>query len=407
MRHLLCAALLCLPGLAAGPAAAADAFTLRDGDRVVLLGNTLIEREQQTGYWESALTRRFPGVNVQFRNLGWSGDTVFGEARAGFGTAADGFKHLKEHVLALKPTVILVAYGSNEAFDGAKGLPHFVQGLNTLLDTLAPAKARIVLLSPLHQDDLGRPLPGPKAQNTNLRLYTAAIQEVANKRGLLFVDLYNLFDEPEGKKARNPLTDNGIHLTPWGYWCTAPLLEGRLGVLNVPWLVWLDAGGKLRNSHNARVETIERDPLRFRVTDAQLPIPPAPQGSPPDITAARAARGLKVTGLPPGRYTLRVDGKPVATADAAEWAKFVFLDRGPEFEQSERLRQAVVAKNRLYFHRWRPQNETYLFGFRKHEQGQNAREVPQFDPLVARKEAEIAKLRVPVAHTYELKQEKP
>jgi hypothetical protein len=84
----------------------------------------------------------------------------------------------------------------------------------------------------------------------------------------------------------------------------------------------------------------------------------------------------------------------------------VWLKRGPEFEQSERLRQAIVAKDRLYFHRWRPQNETYLFGFRKHEQGQNAREVPQFDPLVAQKEVEIAKLRVPVAHTYELKQEK-
>lgn len=120
MRPLLSAALLCLSA-AVGPARAADAFTLRDGDRVVLLGNTLVEREQQTGYWESALTRHFRGADVQVRNLGWSGDTVFGEARAGFGTAADGFKHLKEHVLALKPTVILVAYGSNEAFDGEKG----------------------------------------------------------------------------------------------------------------------------------------------------------------------------------------------------------------------------------------------------------------------------------------------
>jgi hypothetical protein len=131
VRHRLSAALLCLLA-AGGLARAAGAFTLRDGDRVVLLGNTLIEREQQSGYWESALTRLFPDRNVQFRNLGWSGDTVFGEARAGFGTAADGFQHLKEHVLALKPTVILVAYGSNEAFDGEKGLPRFAQGLNTL-----------------------------------------------------------------------------------------------------------------------------------------------------------------------------------------------------------------------------------------------------------------------------------
>ena len=64
-------------------------------------------------------------------------------------------------------------------------------------------------------------------------------------------------------------------------------------------------------------------------------------------------------------------------------------------ESSEsRLRKAIVEKNRLYFYRWRPQNETYLFGFRKHEQGRNAKEVAQFDPLIAAKEQEIAKLRV-------------
>jgi hypothetical protein len=79
------------------------------------------------------------------------------------------------------------------------------------------------------------------------------------------------------------------------------------------------------------------------------------------------------------------------------------LERGPEFDQAEKLRRTIVAKNQLYFHRWRPQNVTYLFGFRKDEQGKNAREVPQFDPLVAAKETEIARLRAPVPHTYELK----
>src|SRR6185437_6857217 len=95
----------------------------------------------------------------------------------------------------------------------------------------------------------------------------------------------------------------------------------------------------------------------------------------------------------------------VHTADAATWLNpaVVAVPKGPSLEQAERLRRAIVEKNRLYFYRWRPQNETYLFGFRKHEQGQNAREVPLFDPLVAEKEAEIAKLRVPVSHTYELK----
>ena len=61
-----------------------------------------------------------------------------------------------------------------------------------------------------------------------------------------------------------------------------------------------------------------------------------------------------------------------------------------------------MAKNRLYFYRWRPQNETYLFGFRKHEQGNNAVEIPQFDPLVAAQEALIRTLSVPVSREYQI-----
>jgi hypothetical protein len=78
------------------------------------------------------------------------------------------------------------------------------------------------------------------------------------------------------------------------------------------------------------------------------------------------------------------------------------VPKGPSLDHAEQLRQAVVEKNRLFFYRWRPQNETYLFGFRKHEQGQNAKEIPDFDPLVEKMEKEIARLRKPVPHTYQL-----
>ena len=139
----------------------------------------------------------------------------------------------------------------------------------------------------------------------------------------------------------------------------------------------------------------------FQATDAVLP--PAPP--PADEPARPAPVGRVLAGQRPGSRPLHADHRrqAVATATADEWAKGVTIDRGPEFDQAEKLRQAIVAKNRLYFYRWRPANETYLFGFRKHEQGKNAIEIPKFDPLVVEKEQEIAKLRVPTAHTYELK----
>ena len=58
----------------------------------------------------------------------------------------------------------------------------------------------------------------------------------------------------------------------------------------------------------------------------------------------------------------------------------------------EKLRDRIADKNELFFHHYRPQNETYLFLFRKHEQGNNAVEVDQFRPLIRRADAAIWEL---------------
>jgi len=380
---------------------AAEEFKLVDGDRVVWVGNVMIEREQRYGYWELALTARFPERNITFRNLGWSGDNVFGEAQARFGSVAEGFRHLKEHVTALNPTVILAGYGGNEAFDGEAGLPRFRKGLEANLDMLAATKARIVLLAPLRQEKMGAPLPDPTEHNRNLRLYRDVLKEVAEKRGYPFVDLYTLVGEDAGNVPAMHLTDNGIHLTAYGYWKAASALEKGLGLERGRWLIDLDKGGNAGVTEGVKLADIQASPLRFQATDTLLPVPPAPPGGP----AQGTDRVLRVRGLPAGKYTLRIDDKPVVTNTEAEWATGVKLTRGPEFDQVEKLRSAIIDKNQLFFHRWRPQNETYLFLFRKGEQGQNAKEVPQFDPLIVKQEEEIAKLRVPMMHRYELKKE--
>ena len=69
---------------------------------------------------------------------------------------------------------LIVGYGMADSFDGQAGPARFVEGLNTLLDAVAPTKARVVLLSPIAHEDLGRPLPDPAAHNRDLALYTEA-----------------------------------------------------------------------------------------------------------------------------------------------------------------------------------------------------------------------------------------
>jgi len=385
-------------------ARAAD-FALRDDDRVVFLGDALIEREPAYGYWETAITAGVPQRRVIFRNLGWSGDTPFGEARSGFDTTAEGFERLREGVVRLAPTVVVVGYGANDAYAGAAGLPNFVQGMHALLDALSPTEARFVILSPLKQEDLGAPLPSPAAHNADLALYRDALRQIADQRGHHFIDLYGWLEAYRQAPDAPPLTDDGVHLTAYGYWrLMEPILEG-LGVGCEPWSVEMNADGAVVAAHATRVDVgrAANGSLTFETNDARLPLPPAPGDSAGVVKAQMPVRNLRIAGLSPGRYSLAIDGRPVATVSAEELAKGVAIRSGPEFEQTESLRETIRAKNQLYFYRWRPQNETYLFGFRKHEQGNNAREVPMFDPLVEQQEELIASMRAPATHRYEIR----
>lgn len=395
-------------GGACGHVLAAEAapreFKLVDGDRVVLLGGTTIERLQSYGYLESALTTRFAPAKIQFRNLGWSGDTVFGEARAGFGKPAEGFAHLRQHVLELKPTVVLLNYGANESFEGQEGLPKFLEGLSTLLKTLDETKARIVFLAPTPHEDLGRPLPDPAEHNRQLALYSSAIAKVAHQRGDLFVNLFELLGKKLSPPSSEPLTDDGLHFTEYGNWRVVPAIEAGLWLAPRKWFIDIDA--KQRNiAANGVMVSDARfagGEVAFQAVDVQLPLPPAPAAASAKGIGSLEPRVIRVFGLPAGKYALRIDGRLMGAAPAEAWAAGVGVDIGPDIEQAEQLRQTINAKNELYFHRWRPQNITYLFGFRKHEQGNNAVEIPQFDPLVEEKENEIHKLAQPVEHRYEI-----
>lgn len=393
--------LLAVALLAVATPVAAESFEFKDGDRVVLLGNTFIERAQSSGYLETALTRAYPDRSLLFRNLGWSGDTVFGHARAGFGKVEDGFRELKEAVTAAKPTVIVVGYGMNASFKGEAGLPEFLKGLDRLLDTLEATQARIVILSPIRHEFLDRPLPEPARHNAQLELYTDALAEVARKRGYPFVDLFRLLAVSTQEKPLHPRTDNGIHLTPYGYWEAAFALQQGLGIEPKAVQVNINLGkapqtkGTKLTDYRATAKRVE-----FALTDDVLPVPPAPRDWAPEKASRQAARTLQIRGLAAGKYAITIDGKVFHSATAKELAAGVALTTGPEFFQAEALRQAILDKNSLFFHRWRPQNWTYLYGFRKHEQGKNAVEIPKFDPLIAQKEKRIAELRVPQAHRY-------
>lgn len=109
----------------------------------------------------------------------------------------------------------------------------------------------------------------------------------------------------------------------------------------------------------------------------------------PVFSALRDAKMAKMKVNPDQSFYWTDNGIHLNEQGAYQWSKVVLkalgleaLDRNIPMAQYEAVRYGAIQKNRLFFYKWRPQNMTYLFGFRKHEQGQNAKEIPMFSPLI-------------------------
>ena len=287
----------------------AKTFTLRDGDRVVFLGNSFFERAIPMGHLETTLTLRWPNQNVTFRNLGWDGDTVYGHARTGgrrravFGDAEEGFQRMIAHVKSIKPTVIFVAYGLNESFDGETGIDEFRNGLKRLTSEL-PSSIRYVFISPIpiehHASKARTQLDKQLAQhvqtrNATLEKYGDTIRQFANSRGHRHVDLFQMM-LPENLAV----TYDGLH---------------------------------------------------------------------PDA-----------------------DSYPIFAESIADGLDMPEPKVKPDTDAAKNLRAAIVKKNTLYFHRWRPRNDAFVYGERKSEQVIAQQEPEQFEPFIAEQEKQIRKL---------------
>ncbi|MGI8982289.1 MAG: PVC-type heme-binding CxxCH protein [Pirellulaceae bacterium] len=220
---------------------------IQKGDHVVLVGNTLAERMQYFGHWETLLHSRFPKEELVVRNLGWSADEI------GLRPRSKDFKDHKHTLADHKPNVLLAFFGFNESFAGPAGVAKFEQDLEGFLkapqniDNYSTARSnwdktadktadlaplpmlrQIVLVSPVAHENLKRHgLPDGKKNNANLKLYAEAMARVAAKHKVAFVDIFT----PTLKAmadAKQPLTINGVHLNEHGDQVVGEILDRAL-----------------------------------------------------------------------------------------------------------------------------------------------------------------------------------
>jgi hypothetical protein len=61
---------------AAEPIVTGLPLQLQRGDRIALIGNTLLERSQEFGHFEAMLQQMFPELQLVVRHLAWSADEI-------------------------------------------------------------------------------------------------------------------------------------------------------------------------------------------------------------------------------------------------------------------------------------------------------------------------------------------
>ena len=200
---------------AAQPVATSLPLTLKKGDRIALVGNTLMDRCGLFGYFETMLHQKYPDHGLIVRNLAWPADTPELQPRpANF---ADQEQHLRHE----KIDVIFAGYGFNESFAGPEGLAEFRTSLTRYVQSLR-AKAfngksapRIVLVSPNACENIAG-VPAADMNNARILSYLEVMREVAAEQQVgfanVFADLLRASSDPH-----TDITLNGVHLTEDGY----------------------------------------------------------------------------------------------------------------------------------------------------------------------------------------------
>ncbi len=196
--------------------AAEPKLALQKGDRIAIIGNTLADRLQHSGWLETYVHALYPDHDFVFRNLGFSGDELKLRQRE------DNFGSPDQWLTKVQANVVFCFFGYNEALRGGAGLESFRKDLADVIDGMLAQKydgksaPRLVFFSPIAHENLRSPhLPDGSANNVNLALYSQAMRDVCADKKVLFVDLFKPTQELYAA-APKPLTLNGIHLLDHG-----------------------------------------------------------------------------------------------------------------------------------------------------------------------------------------------
>lgn len=330
---------------------------LKAGDRMVFYGDSITEQRRYTRNVVDYFTLRYPGVDISFRNAGWTGDRV-----------EQGMSRLDRDVLSLKPTVVSLCFGMNDGGNRAydqEGYDRFMAGMTTIVERLTQAGVKVVLLTPGCVDPDRSKRPGTEVYNDTLSRYSKGVLELAAKNNLPVYNINALMLDVQTRAKADATTftmiPDSIHPNEPGAAVMSFALLRALGCTDQASGLTIDAKSGKATPDRCTVKDLvaKEDSVTFTRTDQALPTYLAP-----------AARTIckyipfdkdfnqylfTVKSLKKGNYALTVEGMAVGTFTADELAAGVNLGPlpGPWETLGEKVNALVVDQDNIYFHRWR------------------------------------------------------
>jgi acyl-CoA thioesterase-1 len=148
---------------------------------------------------------------------------------AGIGghTTKDGLQRFQSDVLDRRPRVVVIMFGLNDSWidageaESRLTVHEYRANLETMLELLIGHEIKVVLMTP---NPALAPTYGPE-RNATLRPYVDVVRDLARRRELPLVDVYQHFAELAQQREINSLFTDDMHPNPAGQQQLAGLLE--------------------------------------------------------------------------------------------------------------------------------------------------------------------------------------
>lgn len=332
-------------------------FPVKNGDRVLFLGDSITEQYQYSTDLELYLTTRFPNWRLSFVNAGISGDRAVG-----------GANRFASHVLAEQPTFITINFGMNDAGYGAfnPGLQkEFLDNTTKMLAAAKEKNVRVALLSPNAVDR--RIQERFKLYLETQKEFYAPLKDLAAQHGAVFVDQYAktraAVEKMETDKADKVIPyPDGFHTGPPGGLLMAHSILTGLEAPALVSEVTIKIGADTAETKNCIVSSLmtRKQRVSFTREDKALPLPVQKSWVSilPYVNDLNDLNQytLMIRGLDDYEYDIRIDDQLVATRSAMQLAlgtNLGNLTEGPIHAQGQEVLDAIDKKNELLHRRFR------------------------------------------------------